>query len=157
MRSDYFKRYNIFTTMLLIFLSISGSECEKILQENGTIPQEIAGNWKLSLQTGALQDICQNETVNFQLTGVAQLTCPNSATITRNFTVLNNSLQYTQTSVSYKIQTLNNDTLYLLGQNVSRNLLYLKISADEMNVPGDAKTNSSNSSDKAMKENNNEN
>jgi len=71
--------------------------------------------------------------------------------------VQNNSLQYTQSSVSYKIQTLNNDTLYLLGQNVSRNLLYLKISADEMNVPGDANTNSSNSSDKAMKEINNEN
>lgn len=157
MKSLYIKKYRILITLILISLSFSGSDCEKILQNNESIPQELAGNWKLAEQTGALLDICPDETVNFQLTGVAQLTCPNSTTITRNFTVQDNSLKYTQSAVSYKIQTLNSDTLYLLGQNVSRNLRYLKISADEMNVPGDANTDSFNSSDKAVKENDNEN
>lgn len=157
MKSVYFTKNKILIALILISLSLSGSDCEKLIQNNEVIPQDLAGNWKLSEQTGALQDICPNETVNFQLNGVAQLTCPNSQTITRNFTVQDNSLKYTQTSVSYKIQTLNNDTLYLLGQNVSRNLIYLKISADEMNVPGSTKNDSFNSSEIKAKENFNEN
>ncbi|MBS1551210.1 MAG: hypothetical protein JST15_03960 [Bacteroidetes bacterium] len=157
MKSVYFTKNKILIALILISLSLSGSDCEKLIQNNEVIPQDLAGNWKLSEQTGALQDICPNETVNFQLNGVAQLTCPNSQTISRYYTVQDNSLKYTQTSVSYKIQTLNNDTLYLLGQNVSRNLIYLKISADEMNVPGSTKNDSFNSSEIKAKENFNEN
>ncbi len=157
MKSVYFTKNKILIALILISLSFSGSDCEKLIQNNEVIPQELAGNWKLSEQSGALQDICPNETVNYQLTGVAQLTCPNSQTITRNYTVQDNTLKYTQTSVSYKIQTLNNDTLYLLGQNVSRNLIYLKISADEMNVPGSSNNDSFNSSEIKAKGNYNEN
>jgi len=115
----------------LIALPLAGSDCEKALISNGNVPQQMVGNWKLVEQTGALIDICAGETINFQVNGVAVLTCPNSNSISRDFRVENNLLTYTQTSVEYSVQTLTNDSLYLLGQNVSRNLRYLKIITDD--------------------------
>lgn len=112
---------------VLIALPMTGSDCEKALVSNGNVPQQMVGNWKLVEQTGALFDICSDETINFQVNGVAVLTCPNSNSISRDFRVENDVLTYSQTSVAYTIQTLTNDSLYLLGQNVSRNLRYLKI------------------------------
>ncbi|MBL8006553.1 MAG: hypothetical protein JNJ56_03420 [Ignavibacteria bacterium] len=119
--------------LLLISFSFLGGNCDKILENQNDIPGEMIGDWILSAQTGALQDICDGEVVNFQSTGIAKLTCPQSETITRNFKVESGELTYTETSVTYSIETLNNDTLYLLGENVSRNLLYLKIPAADFN------------------------
>jgi len=127
-------RNRIFQFLLLfsfIAISLTGSDCEKILENNGNVPQQMLGNWKLVEQTGALIDICADETINFQVNGVAILTCPNSNSISRDFRVENDALTYTQTTVVYTIQTLTNDSLYLLGQNVSRNLRYLKIITDD--------------------------
>lgn len=126
-RKISFKKF--FISLLLISFSFSGGNCDKILENQNDVPEEMIGDWILSAQTGALQDICDGEVVNFQSTGIAELTCPQSETITRNFKVESGELTYTETSVTYSIETLNNDTLYLLGENVSRNLLYLKIPA----------------------------
>lgn len=118
---------------LIAFLPLTGGDCAKVLEGvNGNVPAEMVGNWKLIEQTGALIDICADETINFQSTGIAILKCPNSESISRDFRVENNTLTYTQTSVAYTIETLTNDSLSLLGQNVSRNLRYLKIIADDV-------------------------
>jgi len=135
-------------TSFLISLSLTGTDCEKALTGgSGSVPQEMLGNWKLVEQTGALIDICADETINFQSTGVAILTCPNSNPISRDFTVQNSVLTYTETSVAYSIQTLTNDSLYLIGQNVSRNLRYLKIIADDAVLKSDIPANLNNSSE----------
>ncbi len=120
------------SAMILLFLMFSGSECNELLTEPN-VPQAMVGNWKLVLQTGALQDICPDENVNFQSNGIALLTCPNSSQVSRNYEINNNVLNYTETSVSYDIVFSNNDqTLELKGKNVSRNLTYQKLSMNEL-------------------------
>ncbi len=120
------------SAMILLFLMFSGSECNELLTEPN-VPQAMVGNWKLVLQTGALQDICPDENVNFQSNGIALLTCPNSSQVSRNYAINNNVLNYTETSVSYDIVFSNNDqTLELKGKNVSRNLTYQKLSMNEL-------------------------
>lgn len=128
-KKSVFIKYSLI--LLLISFSFLGGNCDKILENQNDVPEEMIGDWILSAQTGALQDICDGEVVNFQSTGIAKLTCPQSETITRNFKVESGELTYTETSVVYSIETLNNDTLYLLGENVSRNLLYLKIPSSD--------------------------
>ena len=137
---------------ILVYMTITGSECEDAL--NSLIPEvpgEVVGNWKLIEQTGSLQDICPDETVVFQSSGQAQLTCPNSNTITRNFEVVNNVLTYTQTSISYNMEySNNNQELLLTGSNVSRNLKYQRIvtaSEPVINAPLNKQNNFINSSD----------
>lgn len=117
---------------LIILISISfcftGGDCEKILENNPDVPSPLIGNWTLVLQTGALQDICPGENAVFRSDGVAQLICPGEDTLSRNFDVVNNRLTYSQTSVSYDIEFIENDTeVWLYGTNVSRNLKYRKI------------------------------
>ena len=138
MKSIYnLKFLKLLVSLSLIALSITGSECNEILEDNSVIPQEIVGDWKLIEQTGALQDICPDENVNFQSGGVATLTCPNASAITRNFEVVNSVLTYTQTNISYGLQILDNGKLLLTGQNVSRNLKYEKIiTADRQSKAG---------------------
>ncbi len=143
-------RNRIFQFLLLfsfIALPLTGSDCEKALVSNGNVPQQMLGNWKLVEQTGALIDICADETINFQVNGVAILTCPNSNSISRDFRVENDALTYTQTTVVYTIQTLTNDSLYLLGQNVSRNLRYLKIITDDAVMKNNGAADLNNSSE----------
>ncbi|MBX7043795.1 MAG: hypothetical protein K1X85_12930, partial [Ignavibacteria bacterium] len=93
--------------------------------------------WKLVLQTGAQQDICTDETVNFQDNGIAILACPNSQQISRQYTVSNNVLTYTETSIAYDVVFSNNQqTLELKGKNVSRNLTYSKQTTSPADVYG---------------------
>jgi hypothetical protein len=111
--------------LILISLSVTGSDCDKVLSNNGSVPSDLIGEWQLVSQTGALQDICPLETVNFQSTMVALLTCPGSNPITRDFEISNDVLTYTQTSISYDVEITNeNSELALYGRNVSRNLFY---------------------------------
>jgi hypothetical protein len=125
------KSFQILTVILLISIAVAGSDCEKtLLNTNPNVPQEMLGNWIMIEQTGALQDICEGETINFLSNGVAELKCPNQSILSRNFSVENDVLTYTQTNIAYNIESLTSDTLYLLGQNVSRNLRYLKIKAE---------------------------
>lgn len=131
---------------LISFPFISG-DCEKILLNQNNIPSEMLGNWSLIEQTGALQDICDGEKINFQSNGIAVLTCPGEFSVTRDFKVENYELTYKQTSVTYSIETLTYDTLYLLGNNVSRNLRYLKITADDSDLHFEKNIDSQNSSE----------
>ena len=110
----------------LVYIATSGSSCEELIS-NPPVPDALKGNWKLVLQTGAQQDICTDETVNFQDNGIAILACPNSQQISRQYTVSNDVLTYTETSVDYDVVFSNNQqTLELKGKNVSRNLTYSK-------------------------------
>lgn len=133
--------------MAFILLSLTGAECEKLLTNNPNTPQEMVGNWRLVEQTGSLQDICINEVVLFQLNGIALLKCPEGMEISREFNVINNVLTYTQTSVTYNIETLNTQELFLIGTNVSRNLKYQKIITDTDIKNTNEETGSSNSSE----------
>ncbi len=131
--------------LILISFAVTAGDCEKIL-DGGSIPSELVGNWVLIEQTGALQDICADETINFQSSGIAQLTCPNSGTRSRNFSVQNNILTYTETDVSYDIEFINNN-LNLYGRNVSRNLKYQRIITDNIPIVYEGITLSKNSSE----------
>ncbi|HQY19611.1 MAG TPA: hypothetical protein PK294_04845 [Ignavibacteria bacterium] len=140
--------------IILIYMTITGSECQDAL--NAIVPEvpgDIVGNWKLIEQTGSLQDICPDETVIFQTSGQAQLTCPNSNTITRNFEVVSNVLTYTQTSISYNMEySNNNQELLLSGSNVDRNLKYQRVvtaSDPVINAPLNKSNNFINSSDES--------
>ena len=119
---------------LLLFLIFTGSECNELINQVN-VPGNLVGNWKLTLQTGALQDICPEENANFQSGGIAVLTCPNSQSVSRSYNVNNNVLTYTETSVAYDVVfSNNNQTLELKGKNVSRNLTYTKQSGDAPQV-----------------------
>jgi len=115
--------------LLIISFSVTAGNCDKILQNTNSVPEELVGNWLLVRQTGAQQDICPGEIINFQSNGIAALNCPESDTITRNFTIENNILEYTESGISYSVDNLTYDSLSLLGSNVSRNLIYLKFTA----------------------------
>ncbi len=127
---NFYKNKLRLTPLLIVLLLLSltsvGSNCNKILVNNGG-STDLVGTWKMIEQTGSLQDICPDETINFQSNGTAQLTCPGSSTITRNFTLANSVLTYTESSVSYDVEFSENNTIVsLFGRNVSRNLKYQK-------------------------------
>lgn len=112
----------------LLFIAVTGQDCSDILLGGGGINDStLAGtSWQLDRVTGALQDICPGETVDFG-SSTADLTCPGSGTITRNYSLNNLVLTYTQSGVTYQVDSLNSSRLVLRGQNVSRNLYYNRI------------------------------
>lgn len=120
-----------FLLMILISFPLIASDCQKALTNEQTIPDKFLGNWRLVQQTGALQDICPQEYVNFRSDGVAELTCPDSQTILRAYSLTNTELKYDQTSLHYEYEFTDSDQkLNLYGVNVSRNLFYEKVTAD---------------------------
>jgi hypothetical protein len=144
---NLFKKF-IRTILLFSILSFAfiGTECENLINGSST-PEDLLGRWQLVRQTGALQDICDGETVEFQ-TNTATLKCPNQSEIIRSYTASNGLLTY-ETGVSYEftVRTESGTTkLDLIGSNVSRNLYYDKIIADEdisvFNESFDGKTSS---------------
>lgn len=131
-----------FKNLLKVFLFISifsfafmGTECEQLLNGGGsTDPQDLLGRWQLVRQTGALQDVCDNETLEFQNSTTALLQCPQQTQITRSYTASTSGVLTYQTGVSYnyEVRTESGTTkLDLIGSNVSRNLYYDKIIATE--------------------------
>jgi hypothetical protein len=124
---------NFHIRLILILMLISfpfiGTDCdENVISESTTA--DIAGTWKLVYVGGNLQDICLGEIVTFQSNGGATLQCPNKPPISRNYTISNNVLTYTQTQMKYNITELNQTTLTLEGVNVGRILRYDKVPAD---------------------------
>jgi len=118
--------------LALVYFATTGSDCEKALLNNGNSPSQLVGTWTLVDQSGALMDICPGESATFQESGTVNLTCPNSSTVTRSYTVDNNVLKYTESGVEYDFEFLNNDSnLAFYGRNVSRNLIYERGSATE--------------------------
>jgi hypothetical protein len=116
---------------LLSSLPFTGSDCENGIIGNG-ITGDIAGTWQLTSMTGYLQDVCAGEVVTYDSSGIATLQCPNSNPITRNYTVSNDILTYTETGVQYNITNLSNTTLTLEGRNIGRTLSYTRLPADRI-------------------------
>ena len=126
-------------------LPLTGSDCDNGIIGNGTTGS-ILGTWYLTGMTGYLQDICAGEIVNFDSTGIATLQCPNSSPITRNYTVSNNILTYTETGVQYDITNLSSTTLILEGRNVGRTLSYSRQPADYLSNYPESKSEAGNNS-----------
>ena len=89
-------RYGIF--MILLGLTLTGTECEKLLTGTGSVE----GNWTLVKMEGTLQDVCLGETANFS-GGIATLQCPGQNSVTKNYTFSNNVLTYTSSGISYDV------------------------------------------------------
>jgi hypothetical protein len=113
--------------LLLLSLPFIGSDCNDTVANS---PADLSGTWKLGYIGGNLQDVCMGEVVTYQSNGTATLQCPGSSAITRNFTVSNSVLTYTQTNVQYRITDLTATTLTLNGVNVGRILGYYRTPAD---------------------------
>ena len=125
-------RFFLFLT--LISFPLISSDCENLLNNEEPTPQSFVGNWRLVQQTGALQDICPQENVNFRSDGVAELTCPEGQTLVRDYSVTGSELNYDQTSLKYEYEFEDNEQkLNLYGVNVSRNLFYEKVTASNSN------------------------
>jgi len=118
------------TVLIIISFSFIGSDCNEILENlsGGCTGNQVdlIGKWKFSQNMGGIRDICLGEIVEFTSGGTAYLTCPNQNTITRNYTVSNNVLTYTQTNIQYCI-TGDADELQLTGMNNNRVLYYVKV------------------------------
>jgi hypothetical protein len=113
---------------LLCSFPLIGSDCDNSVI--GGSSGNIIGKWQLTNISGYLQDVCEGEIVTYDTSGIATLKCPNSNPITRNYSISNNMLTYTETGVQYNINTLTTTTLVLEGRNVGRTLTYTKIPAD---------------------------
>jgi len=126
-------RFRVFKFLLILTLisfPLISSDCENLLNNEEPTPQSFVGNWRLVQQTGALQDICPQENVNFRSDGVAELTCPEGQTLVRDYSVSGSELNYDQTSLKYEYEFEDNEQkLNLYGVNVSRNLFYEKVTA----------------------------
>ncbi len=137
----------LFVLIPLIYLTTTGSECEKLL--TGSINEQLIGTWQMTRIEGALQDICYNERVTFQSDGIALLVCPGGTQISRNYSATSTTLTYTSSGVEYDITSVTSSELRLRGRNVSRNLTYVKVISTDAPVLGnDVKSGSKNSSDK---------
>ena len=116
---------------LILFLSFFsfaflGSHCENLL---GIQSGSVIGNWELVKMEGNLQDVCLGETVNFQQSQ-AVLTCPGQSPITRNYTLTNNVLTYSSSSISYDVSFLQVNgisKMLLSGKEIERLLTYDKL------------------------------
>jgi hypothetical protein len=136
--------------VILLSFPFTGSDCENNIIGNGT-SGSLIGTWELVSIQGNLQDVCAGETVKYDTTGIATLQCPNQNPITRSYTVSNNILTYTETSIQYDITTLSSTALVLEGRNVGRILSYSRLPADKVVIPVNTKQ-GSNSSETNVKE-----
>ncbi len=123
---------------IILSFPFTGSDCENNIIGNGT-SGSLIGSWELVSVQGNLQDVCAGETVTYDTTGIATLQCPNQNPITRNYTVSNNILSYTETGIQYDITTLSSTTLILEGRNVGRTLSYTRQPADKVVIPANTR------------------
>ncbi len=118
------------TVLICLGFSLTGMDCSKLLDSNTDNIADVVGNWTLQSQTGALNDVCGGETVQYALDHSAVLLCPGQTSITRTVTVTNGTITYQGSNNQYKYEvntTTNPQQLTLTGVNISRNLLYKKI------------------------------
>lgn len=126
-------------SLTIFYFSLTTSGCDKLVENQPTINVlNLYATWNLTNVYGNLQDVCfyrlsngtyVGENVLFSNNGVATLTCPGSAPITRNFSINGSALEYT-TGVSYDITKLDSQ-LVLVGRNgVGRTLTYNKVITD---------------------------
>src|SRR5438132_6621127 len=98
------KKYIIIRILTsLVLFSLIGSvinSCESLTQQSNS---DITGSWTLTYNSSGTRDICPGENVNFQSNNVALLKCPNKPQISRNYSLSNNTLEYTDTGVKYSV------------------------------------------------------
>ena len=110
--------------LTLLWFPFSGSDCAK----STSTPTSVVGNWELVKMLGDAQDVCLGEIADFQSTGNATLTCPNSSPVQRTYTYSSDILTYSETSLSYSVAFANQNgvqKMVLTGRNgVNRVLTY---------------------------------
>jgi hypothetical protein len=118
----------ILLSVLLCF-PLMGTECNKLLDST---PTTVTGSWTLVKMLGNAQDVCLGERADFDGSGNATLTCPNSTPIHRAYTYSNDVLTYTANNLSYSVTFTNENSvskMTLTGMNgVQRTLTYDLIS-----------------------------
>lgn len=98
MLKKYFKAFKYLVLASVLGLSLTGTECEKLLTQSGSVE----GSWTLVKMEGNLQDVCLGETATFS-NGIATLQCPGQSSVNKNYTFSNNVLTYTSSGVSYDV------------------------------------------------------
>jgi hypothetical protein len=146
----------LITAMMLVSLTLVGSDCEDIINQITQSPCEtgqINGTWTLIYNAGSTNDICPGEVVEFpsQTGGTATLQCPGGTAIKRLYNVQTisnvNYLTYTETGVEYEVNFTENCELVLTGTNNNRQLYYTAgTPAENPDVPMKTEKNSVNSS-----------
>lgn len=123
----------IITALMLVSLTLVGSDCEDIINQISQPTGDITGNWTLIYNAGTLLDICPGETVNFPNAsgGDATLTCPNQTGINRTYSVSGSTLTYTASGVEYNVGFTQNNELVLTGINNNRILYYSNTITDK--------------------------
>jgi hypothetical protein len=125
MNKNYFKALKYVIFMILLGITLTGTECEKLLTNSG----DISGSWTLVKMEGNLQDVCLGESATFT-NGTASLQCPGMTTVTKSYTYSNGVLTYTASGVSYNVsfKTVNGVDKMMLRANgsVDRTLTYDK-------------------------------
>ncbi len=123
-----YKFLKFLLTLAILWFPFSGSDCVK--SSEGTT--SVIGSWELVKMLGNAQDVCLGEVANFQTSGNATLTCPNSAPIQKAYTFSNNILTYTENNLSYTVTFRVADgiqKMVLKGRNgVDRELTYNQLS-----------------------------
>ena len=124
-------KYKVFKFILLstlLWFPFIGSDCNK----SSSTPSSVIGSWELVKMLGNAQDVCLGETADFQTSGNATLTCPNSTPVQKTYTYSADILTYTQTGLSYSVafKTENGiQKMALTGRNgVDRELTYDQLS-----------------------------
>lgn len=121
--------FKFFPIAVFFIFSLMGVSCDILTENISQDPTDLLGTWKLTKQTGALQDVCPDEILTIGSNNKATLQCPGNEAITRTYNINNGILTYVETGVKFEYQIKKegaNTTLELYGVNVSRNLFYTK-------------------------------
>jgi hypothetical protein len=123
----------------LIIFALTGADCNKVVSGGNENIKPVLGTWKLYKQSGALCDVCPNETVQFFLDGAVWNTCPGAAVVMSRFNVLYGQIVYVDGGPTYNFtigtDSVGNKNLEMDGVNVSRHLWYKFISSNDNNPP----------------------
>lgn len=123
----------IITALMLVSLTLVGSDCEDIINQISEPTGDLSGTWYFIYNAGTTLDVCPGEVVVYPSAsgGSATLTCPEQTAITRNYTVSGSTLTYTDTGVEYNVGFTSNNELVLTGINNNRILYYSSSISDK--------------------------
>ncbi|MBE2227625.1 MAG: hypothetical protein IAE93_09795 [Ignavibacteria bacterium] len=130
----------IITALMLVSLTLVGSDCEDIINQLGEPTGDLSGSWTLIYNAGTTLDICPGEKVTFPSStgGTAVLTCPGQNSINRNYTVSGSTLTYVDSGIEYSISFTQQNQLVLsgIGSGNDRILYYGTTITDDKPVTG---------------------
>ena len=128
----------IITALMLVSLTLVGSDCEDIINQIGEPTGDLSGSWTLIYNAGTTLDICPGEKVTFPSNtgGTAVLNCPGQNSIDRNYSVSGSTLTYIDSGIEYSISFTQQNQLVLTGINNNRILYYGTTITDGKSVTG---------------------